>query len=313
MTSYLVTGGAGFIGSNIVRAILPLGHHVRVLDNLSTGHRSNLVGLLNDVEFVEGDLRDPEILRKAAEGIEIVLHQAALPSVSRSIKAPLATHEVNVTGTLNLLIACLDANVRRIVYASSSSVYGNSPTLPKQEGMSTSPCSPYAVSKVAAESYCQNFSQVYGLETICLRYFNVFGPYQDPLSEYSAIIPRFITRALAGEPLEIYGSGQQSRDFTFVDNVVQANLLAATTSCASGQTFNIACGTRHTILDLLHLLQRELKTSSEVRFLSPRPGDVHHSMADISKAREMLGYEVQVPFEIGIEKTIEWYSHEGTR
>ncbi len=242
MSLYLVTGGAGFIGSNIVERLVRQGERVRVLDNLSTGKRENLVSWLDRLELIEGDIRDVETVHGAMAGVDYVLHQAALPSVPRSVADPLASHQVNATGTLNVLPAARDAGVKRLVYASSSSVYGDSPTLPKQEEMPTNPISPYAVSKLAGENYCRVFFRVYGLETVCLRYFNVFGPRQDPTSQYAAVIPRFITAMLDGRRPVIYGDGRQSRDFTYIENVVEANLLACQAKDVAGEVLNIACG-----------------------------------------------------------------------
>ncbi|MBL7199912.1 MAG: SDR family oxidoreductase [Anaerolineae bacterium] len=311
MTTYLVTGGAGFIGSNIVAVLVGGGEHVRVLDNYSTGQQENLAPVLERIELVEGDLRDLETCRRAVEGVEYVLHQGAVPSVQRSVDDPLASNEANVDGTLNLLVAARDAGVRRVVYASSSSVYGDSPALPKREDMPTAPKSPYATSKLAAEHYCRAFTEVYGLETVSLRYFNVFGPRQDPASEYSAVIPLFIGAMLAGRRPTVYGDGLQSRDFTYVDNNVQANLLAATAPGVAGQTFNIACGERYSLLDLIAALNRILGTGIEPLFGPPRPGDVKHSLADITRAQEELGYAVTVSFEEGLERTVAWYRDRG--
>ena len=307
MTTYLVTGGAGFIGSNIVAALVARGERVRVLDDYSTGRRENLALVLDRIELLKGDLRDLKTCRRAAEGVEYVLHQGAVPSVQRSVDDPLASNEANVNGTLNLLVAARDAHVRRVVYASSSSVYGDSPTLPKREDMPTLPKSPYATSKLAAEHYCRAFTEVYGLETVSLRYFNVFGPRQDPTSEYSAVIPLFIGAMLAGRQPTVYGDGLQSRDFTYVDNNVQANLLAATAPGVAGQVFNIACGERYSLLDLIAALNRILGTDIEPVFGPLRPGDVKHSLADITLAQEKLDYAVRVGFEEGLERTVAWY------
>lgn len=251
LAKYLVTGGAGFIGSNIVEELVDRNESVRVLDNLSTGRRENIEPFMDKIEFIEGDLRDLDAVRKAVEGVDYVLHQGALPSVPRSIDEPLTTNEVNVNGTLKVLIAARDAGVKRVVYASSSSIYGNSEVLPKREDMPPNPLSPYAISKLAGENYCRIFYQIYGLETVCLRYFNVFGPRQDPTSQYSAVIPKFINAMLNGERPIIYGDGKQSRDFTFVANVVQANLLACEANGVAGELFNVACGERYTLLDLI--------------------------------------------------------------
>ena len=302
---YLVTGGAGFIGSHIVDELVRRGETVRVLDNLATGKRENLADAWDRIEFIEGSLTDPATVQRAMQGVNYVLHQGALPSVPRSVADPATSHEVNVTGTVNVLIAARDAGVQRLVYAASSSAYGNSPTLPKCEDMPTNPLSPYAVSKLAGEHYCRAFHQVYGLETVCLRYFNVFGPRQDPKSQYAAVIPRFIEMMRRGEPPTIYGDGSQSRDFTYVANVVQANLLAATAPGAAGRVVNVACGQRHTLLDLVAALNRLLGTDLEPAFQPDRAGDVKHSLADIGAAKELLGYEMLVPFEEGLRRTVE--------
>ena len=307
MTNYLVTGGAGFIGSNIVRELVARGETVRVLDNFSTGRRENLVGVRDNIELVVGDLRDLDICRCAVEGVDYVLHQGAIPSVQRSVDDPFASNDANVSGTLNLLIAARDAGVRRVVYASSSSVYGDSPTLPKHEDMIPRPKSPYAVSKLSAEFYCQVFTGVYGLETVSLRYFNVFGPCQDPASQYAAVIPLFITAMLVGESPVIYGDGLQSRDFTYVSNDVEANLLAATAPVIAGQVFNVACGKRYTLLELLDLLSDIMGVKVERVHTDPRPGDVRHSLADISRAEAQLDYRVGVDFEEGLRRTVAWY------
>lgn len=307
MAIYLVTGGAGFIGSHIVDELVRLGESVRVLDNLSTGKRENLGNIIERIEFIEGDICDLETVRTAVRGVDYVLHQAALPSVPRSIVDPMTSHDVNATGTLNVLIAARDSQVRRVVYASSSSVYGNNPTLPKHEEMPTNPLSPYAVSKLAGENYCRVFYQVYGLPTVVLRYFNVFGPRQDPTSQYSAVIPKFITMLLRGEQPTIYGDGTQSRDFTFVTNVVYANLLACECKEANGQVFNIACGQRYTLLDLCDRLNQLTGATIAPRFSAQRRGDIIHSLADIGRARTILGYEPLVDWHTGLARTVDWY------
>lgn len=307
MAFYLVTGGAGFIGSHIVEELLRRGEQVRVLDNFSTGRRENLTPFLQHVELIEGDLRDLPTVRQAVEGVDYVLHQAALPSVPRSIDDPLASHAANATGTLHLLVAAHEAGVKRVVCASSSSIYGDSPTLPKREGMLPQPKSPYAVAKLAGEQYCRAFSDVYGLATVCLRYFNVFGPRQDPTSQYSAVIPLFITAMLQGEPPTVHGDGQQSRDFTYVANVVRANLLAASAPDVAGRMFNVACGQRHTLLDLIATLNNLLETHIMPRHTAPRSGDVRYSLADITAAEEALGYQAEVSFNEGLRRTIMWY------
>ncbi len=308
---FLVTGGAGFIGSNIVEELLRRGETVRVLDNFSTGKRENLVPFWERIELVEGDLRDLPTVRRAVEGVDYVLHQAALPSVPRSVDDPLENDAVNVTGTLNLLIAARDARVKRVVFASSCSVYGDDPTLPKRENMLPQPKSPYAVSKLAGEYYCRTFGEVYGLETVALRYFNVFGPRQDPASDYAAVIPLFITRLLRGQAPTVHGDGLQSRDFVHVANVVQANLLAAAAPGIAGRVFNIACGERYTLLDLIGILNEILGTRITPIHDGPRPGDVRHSQADITAAREALGYRVVVDFAEGLRRTVEWCRESG--
>jgi len=302
---WVVTGGAGFIGSNIVEALLRRGDRVRILDNFSTGSRDNLAGL--DVEVVHGDLRDAAICQRVVRGSDGVFHQAALRSVPRSVDDPSSTNDVNVNGTLTLLVACRDAGIRRLVYASSSSAYGDDPTLPKVETLPANPISPYAVSKLAAEHYCRTFARLYGLETVSLRYFNVFGKRQNPESKYSAVIPRFLELALRGEPLEIHGDGEQSRDFTHIDNVVQANLKAMDAPGVSGEVFNIACGARFTLLDIAGAIERFLGRPLERRHVAPRPGDVRHTLADIGKARARLGYEPTVDFESGMRQTCEYF------
>jgi nucleoside-diphosphate-sugar epimerase len=308
----LVTGGAGFIGSHIVEELVRRGAQVRVLDNWSTGKRENLEisnakSQFSTVEVIEGDVRDLDTVRRAVGGVDFVLHQAALPSVPRSVADPLTTNEVNVNGTLNVLVAARDAHVERVVYASSSSVYGSSPTLPKHEEMPTSPLSPYAVSKLAGEHYCRAFSRVYGLPTASLRYFNVFGPRQDPASQYAAVIPKFVSALLDGVPPTIYGDGAQSRDFTYVANVVQANLLACEKDEAIGQVMNVACGERHTLLDLYHELVILIGAEPPPMFAEPRAGDVKHSMAAIDRARQTLGYAPDVEWREGLRRTVEWY------
>ncbi len=312
MSFYLVTGGAGFIGSNIVEELVRRGERVRILDNFSTGKRENITPFLEDIELIEGDLCHLDTVRQAMEGADYILHQGALPSVQKSIDNPLDTDESNVRGTLNLLVAARDTGVKRVVYASSSAAYGDTPILPKTEEMKPAPLSPYAVSKLAGEHYCQVFYQVYGLETVALRYFNVFGPRQDPTSQYAAVIPKFVTAMLRGEQPVIYGDGEQSRDFSYVTNVVQANLLAATASGVGGQVFNIACGQRYNLLELVATINRILGTDITPVHTALRVGDVRHSLADIARAKEMLGYQVEVEFEEGLGRLIAWYKeHEG--
>lgn len=301
---FLVTGGAGFIGSNIAKELLVLGHSVRIYDNFSTGRRENVRDIAGDAEIVENDIRDIGAVQSALKGVEIVLHQAALPSVPRSIKDPLTTHEVNVTGTLNVLEASVREGVKRVVFASSSSVYGNTLTLPKREDMNPRPLSPYAVSKLAGENYCQVFGKVNTLETVILRYFNVFGPGQDPTSQYAAVIPLFVTTMKANISPVIYGDGEQSRDFTYVSNVVQGNILAAQAPVESGTVMNCACGKRTSLNDLVRLLNAALGKQLSPRYSEERPGDVKHSEADISLAVSNLGYSVMVDFEDGIRKFV---------
>jgi nucleoside-diphosphate-sugar epimerase len=308
MALFLVTGGAGFIGSNIVEELVKRGEKVRVLDNFSTGKRENLALFLDKIELIEGDIRSYHIVREAVEGVNIILHQAALPSVPRSIKDPITTNEVNVGGTLNILMAARDAKVKRVVYASSSSVYGNSEDLPLHEAMTPNPLSPYAVSKLAGEKYCQIFSQIHGLETICLRYFNVFGPRQDPNSQYSAVIPRFIKAMLNHERPIIYGDGEQSRDFTYVANVVEANLLASTASCGSGLVMNCACHEQTTVNELVNSLNRILNKSIEPKYEIARTGDIKHSFASIEEIKNVLGYAPLTGFERGLMNTCQSYA-----
>jgi UDP-glucose 4-epimerase len=303
---YLVTGGAGFIGSNVAEALVRRGDRVRVLDNFSTGRRENLAGL-DGLETVEGDLRNLDDVRRAVNGVDGVFHQAALRSVPRSVDDPVSTNDVNVGGTLNLLMASREAQVRRLVYASSSSAYGDDPALPKVETLPANPISPYAVAKLAAEHYCRTFARLYGLETVSLRYFNVFGPRQNPESKYSAVIPRFLQLALQHEPLEIHGDGEQSRDFTYIDNVVQGNLRAMDTPGVSGEVFNIACGTRHSLLTIADAIGAFLGRDLARHHTPSRAGDVKHTLADISKAERLLGYRPDVDFDDGIRRTCEYF------
>ncbi|MEE9162584.1 MAG: SDR family oxidoreductase [Candidatus Neomarinimicrobiota bacterium] len=307
MSKYLVTGGAGFIGSNIVVRLVERGDGVRVLDNFSTGRRGNLEGLENELEVIEGDMRSYHIVREAVDGVDYVLHQGALPSVPRSIRDPITSMEVNVNGTLHILDAAVSAGVKRVIYASSSSIYGNSMSLPKSEDMKPDPKSPYATSKLAGEHYCRVFTEIYGLETVCLRYFNVFGPHQDPTSQYSAVIPKFIRSLQERTQPTIYGDGTQSRDFTYVANIVAANLLACTAPDITGETLNIACGQRHTLLDLVAALNEIMGTDIEPLFAEPRQGDVLHSHASIEKAQAKLGYATDVDFPEGLARTVAYY------
>jgi UDP-glucose 4-epimerase len=304
--TFLVTGGAGFIGSNVAEALVKRGDRVRVLDNFCTGKRPNLAAA-GDVELVEGDLRDPDAVARAVRGVEGVFHQAALRSVPRSVDDPTSTNDVNVGGTLNLLMACRAAGVRRVVYASSSSAYGDDPTLPKVETLPANPISPYAVAKLAAEHYCRTFARLYGLETVSLRYFNVFGPRQDPDSKYSAVIPRFLEQGLKHEPLEVHGDGLQSRDFTYIDNVVLGNLLSMDAPGVSGEVFNLACGSQHTLLAIADAIGAFLGRTLERQHVASRAGDVRHTKADISKIQRMMGYQPTVLFDEGMRRTCTYF------
>lgn len=307
---YLVTGGAGFIGSHIAEALVKRGARVRVLDNLITGHRHNLAHLGSHVEFIEGDIRNYEQTRAAVAGVHVVFHEAAIPSVPRSVAEPQLNHDTNVNGTFNVLLAARDAGVKRVVYAASSSAYGETEALPKRETMLPTPLSPYAAAKLFGEYYCQVFTQVYGLETVCLRYFNVFGPRQDPTSQYSGVISKFVTALLAGQVPVIYGDGEQSRDFTYVDNVVDANLRAAEAPGAVGQVMNLGIGQRITLNALLAELQQVLGSKLTPRYEAPRTGDIRHSLADIALAQRLLGYEPVVGLAEGLRRTVEWYRGE---
>jgi len=303
----LVTGGAGFIGSNVVRALLDRGDDVRVLDNFSTGNRANLAEIAGDLQLVEGELRSYERVHNAVRGVEVVFHLGALGSVPRSVQDPLTSSAVNVEGTLNVLLAARDESVRRVVFASSSSIYGNQDELPLRETMAPDPISPYGVAKLAAERYCVSFSRVYpSFETVVLRYFNVFGPRQDPRSQYAAVVPLFLTAIAAGEPVTIFDDGEQSRDFTYVDNVVAANLLAADAKGASGQIFNISAGAPSSVNELAEAIGHLLGKDVERRYLPPRPGDLRNSWADVSKARDVLGYETSVSLEDGLQRTADF-------
>ena len=310
---YLVTGGAGFIGSHIVESLLRRGERVAVLDDFSTGRRQNLEAVLRsrspsapEPEVIEGDIRDAETVRRAVRGASHVLHQAALPSVVRSVEDPLSSHEVNASGTLLLLVAARDAGVKRFVYASSSSVYGDTPELPKVEAMTPAPLSPYAVSKLCGEYYCRIAHALYGLETVSLRYFNIFGPRQDPTSQYAAVVPNFVTAVLSGRSPMVYGDGLQSRDFTYIDNAVQANLKACEApSSAAGRAYNVACGSAATLLDLLRVLEKLTGSTVRPTHERPRPGDVRHSLAAIDEARRSLGYEPTVGLEEGVRRTVD--------
>lgn len=304
---YLVTGGAGFIGSNLVRALVAQEQQVRVLDNLETGRLENLQDVMDAIEFIRGDIRDLETCHRAMQGIRFVLHQAARPSVPRSLQDPIGCSAVNIQGTLNLLVAARDQHVARFVFASSSSIYGDTPTLPKSESMSDTPLSPYAVSKLTGEHLCRVFALAYGLPTVALRYFNVYGPRQDPNSAYAAAIPRFITHCMSGTAATIFGDGLQSRDFTFVEDCVAANLLACEAQVSGGHVCNIGSGFRITISGLYDTIRRTVGTGMPPRFEPSRPGDVKHSQADITRARALLGYAPRHGLETGLARTVEWY------
>ncbi|MCZ2097453.1 MAG: SDR family oxidoreductase [Anaerolineae bacterium] len=309
--TYLVTGGAGFIGSHMAGALLDGGHRVRVVDNFSTGKRENLAHVADRIDLRAISITDRAALAEAMDGVDYVFHLAALASVPRSVADPLGSNEHNVTGTLNVLLAARDAGVKRVVYAGSSSAYGNVESEYKSEDMLPQPLSPYAVAKLAAEHYCQTFTEVYGLETVTARYFNVFGPRQDPLSTYAAVIPKFITAMLDGHPPVVEGDGLQSRDFTYIANVVHGNLLACHTPGVAGETFNIAVGGRISLLEMIDALNAIMGTQIEPVFTDPRPGDVRHSRASIEKARARLGFEPQVSFEDGLARTVAWYANNG--
>jgi len=312
MLIHLVTGGAGFIGSNIARELLKRGKAVRILDNFSTGYRSNIADIRSDIEVVEGDLRSYHIVNEAMKGVEVVYHQGALPSVPRSIADPLTSNEVNVSGTLNVLFAALEQGVRRLTFASSSSIYGNAPEQVKSEDLHVRPLSPYAVSKLAGEKYFQVFNNIYGLETVALRYFNVFGPWQDPDSPYSAVIPLFVKAFMEGRAPVINGDGLQSRDFTYIANVVHGNLLAADAPLAPGNVINVACNGSVTVNSLASQIAALTGRSDISPVYGPdRSGDVKHSMADISRAKELLGYEPVVSFSQGLAETVEFYMEHG--
>ena len=313
MALYLITGIGGFIGSSLARALVARGDQVRGVDNFSTGKRENLAEILTHIDFHQSDILDPEAMRKACAGVDYVLHQAAIPSVPKSVLDPLASNRANVDGTLNLLVAARDAKVKRVVYAASSSAYGDTPTLPKHERMSPDPISPYAVAKLASEHYMVSFYRCYGLETVCLRYFNVFGPRQDPSSPYSGVLARFITLMLRGEQPTIFGDGEQSRDFTYIDNVIEGNLLAcaAPAQKAAGQVFNLATGQRVTLNETFKTLQNLTSYSGQPKYEAERSGDIKHSLADISKVQSALGYNTKVDFEEGLRRTVQWYRKTG--
>jgi len=302
---YLVTGGAGFIGSHLAEALLDQGESVRVLDNLATGRETNLAALQGRAQLIRGDLRNLEAVRAAVEGVEVVFHQGALASVPRSIADPVTSLEININGTQNVLQAARDAGVRRVVYASSSSIYGNTPTLPKHEQMQPHPVSPYGIHKLTGELLCEVFTSIYGLETVALRYFNVFGPRQDPSSEYAAVIPRFLTALIHQRRPIVFGDGEQTRDFTYIANVVQANLLAATSRAAVGYAMNIGCGEQVSLNTVLHLAGELLGVTPDVEYREPRPGDVRDSLADISLAQLLLGYKPIIGFDEGLALTMD--------
>jgi nucleoside-diphosphate-sugar epimerase len=307
MDRYLVTGGAGFIGSNICRKLVSQKCFVRVVDNLLTGKKSNLDDIINKIEFIEADMGDEKVARAAMKDIDVVFHEGALPSVPRSVDEPDLTHKHCIDATFTLLLAARDAKIKRFVYAASSSAYGDTPTLPKIETMAPSPLSPYAVGKLVGEYYCSVFSQVYGLETISLRYFNVFGPHQDPKSQYAAAIPAFVTLILKNQPPTIYGDGEQSRDFTYIDNIVEANLLAARAKKTNGQVINIACGMAVTVNQIIDMINKSLGKNVKPKYVAERPGDVKHSLADITAATKLIGFKPVVSFEDGLRIAIDWY------
>jgi UDP-glucose 4-epimerase len=307
MSRCLVTGGAGFIGSHVTRGALARGYAVRVLDDFSTGHRRNLADVASQIELVEGDIRSLATVRKAVEGVEVIFHLAALGSVPRSVDDPATTHDVNISGSLNVLLAAREANVRRVVYSASSSAYGDTPTLPKREEMLPQPLSPYAVSKLAVEHYLAAFHNCYGLQSVSLRYFNVFGPRQDPSSTYAAVIPAFVSRMVRGQRPIIFGDGEQSRDFCYIDNVVEANLLGADAPQTRAEVMNIACGERISLNEIVKLLNRSLGTKIEPEYRDPRPGDVKHSLADLAVAKRVIGYEPKILFAEGLQRAIAWY------
>lgn len=309
MAKYLITGIAGFIGSSIARALLAQGDEVRGIDNLSTGKRENLTEILGQIDFREADLLDLDAVHNACRGVDYVFHEAAIPSVPKSVVDPLGSNRANVDGTVHLLIAAKDAKVKRVVYAASSSAYGDTPTLPKHEAMIPNPISPYAVAKLASEYYMTSFYRCYGLETVSLRYFNIFGPRQDPTSPYSGVLAKFITQMLAGEQPTIFGDGLQSRDFTYIDNTVAANLLAAKAPAAqaAGHVFNVATGERYDLNQTFELLKKIIGYKGEIEYAADRAGDVKHSLADLSRTEKALGYKPKVNFEEGLRRTVDWY------
>ena len=307
MARNLITGGAGFIGSNLARRLVAQGEEVTILDDFSTGKAENLSDLKHAVKVIEGSVCDLDLVRKAAAGIEYMFHHAAVVSVVRSVEDPVTTNAVNIGGTLNCLIAARDARVKRFVFAASSSAYGDNPSLPKREDMKPEPMSPYAVAKLTGEYYSRVFFDIYGVQTVCLRYFNIFGPHQDPKSQYAAVIPIFITRLLKGESPVIYGDGEQSRDFTFVENAVDANLLAAKSERAAGRVVNVACGTRYSLNQIVRMLQDLTGAKVGTTYAPRRPGDVLHSQGDIGLGAELLGYKPRVTFAEGLKTTVSWF------
>jgi nucleoside-diphosphate-sugar epimerase len=309
MSTYLITGVAGFIGSSLARAVLAQGDQVRGIDNLSTGKRQNLTEILGHIDFREADLLDFDAVQKACQGVDFIFHEAAIPSVPKSVLDPIGSNRANVDATVNLLVAARDAKVKRVVYAASSSAYGDTPTLPKHEDMKPSPISPYAVAKLASENYMTSFYRCYGLETVSLRYFNIFGPRQDPTSPYSGVLAKFITQMVANESPTILGDGAQSRDFTYIDNVVSANLLACKAPAAdvAGSMFNVATGTRIDLNETFRVLKKIIGFKGEVKYGPEREGDVKHSLADLARAKKHLGYKPLVNFEDGLKQTVDWY------
>jgi len=313
MSLYLITGAAGFIGSSLARALVSRGESVRGVDNFATGKRQNIADILDRIDFREADITNLDAMHQACAGVDFVLHQAAIPSVPKSVLDPLGSNRANVDGTVNVLVAARDAKVKRVVYAASSSAYGDTPTLPKREDMRPDPISPYAVAKLASEQYMISFYRCYGLETVSLRYFNIFGPRQDPTSPYSGVLAKFTTQMLRGEQPTINGDGEQSRDFTYIDNAIEANLLAckAPAQKAAGQMFNVATGRRVTLNETFKVLQALTSYKGQPKYGPTREGDVKHSLADISKAEAALGYKPLVNFEEGLKRTVEWYRESG--
>ncbi len=307
MSRYLVTGGAGFIGSNIVEALVKKGEQVRVIDNFVSGKRKNLSAVLDKIDLIKGDIRDLPLLKKTTKGVDYILHQAALRSVPKSVGDPASYNEVNVGGTLNVLLSAKEAGVKRVVFASSSSIYGDTETFPEKETLLPRPISPYAASKLAGEHYCYVFSEIYKLQTVALRYFNVFGPRQSLESQYAVVVPRFIINMLNNQAAPIHGDGKQSRDFTYIDNVVEANILAATRPNISGEVFNVACGEDYSVLDLVKHLNKIMGKNLKPRFTPSRPGDVRRTLADITKSQKLLKLKIKVNFEQGLKKSVAWF------